>query len=52
MLLPSEMSPPSRDSIADDGAESPQRWTARRRATLVLSIPEERDVGTAGASTR
>ena len=24
--------------MADDNAESPQRWTAKRRATLILSI--------------
>jgi uncharacterized protein DUF1153 len=24
--------------MVDDSAESPQRWTAKRRATLVLSI--------------
>jgi hypothetical protein len=24
--------------MADDSSESPQRWTAKRRATLILSI--------------
>ena len=47
ILLPSRLSPPrSRDSIAaggwtamaEESSETPQRWTAKRRAAPVLSI--------------